>query len=67
MTVKTSDGVDIYILPDCAKCKFTGEYIEDMDECPCCDSGICTPDTCFNYDEDWSETDMKGEKNEHNN
>lgn len=67
MIVKTSDGVDIYILPDCAKCKFTGEHIEDMDECPCCDSGICTPDTCFNYEEDWRETDIRGEKNEHNN
>lgn len=61
MTVKTSDGIRIYVLPDCAKCKITGEHIDDMDECPCCDSGICTPDTCFNYDEDWEE-EQKGGK-----
>ena len=55
MRVQTSDGIDIYVLPDCAKCKITGEHIDDMDECPCCDSGICTPDNCVNYEEDWEE------------
>ena len=31
MTIKTSDGIDIYCLPDCAKCLFTGELVEMMD------------------------------------
>lgn len=58
MKIVTSDGIDIYCLPDCAMCLFTGERVEMMDECPCCDSGICTPDTCEMYHEDW-----EGERN----
>lgn len=54
MTIKTGDGIDIYCLPECAKCLITGEHLEDMDECPCCDSGVCTPGSCENYIEDWN-------------
>ena len=49
MDIQTSDGIVIYCLPECAKCKLTGEHVEEMDECPCCDSGICTPDVCYYY------------------
>ena len=54
MTIRTSDGIDIYCLPDCAKCKYTGELVEDMDECPVNDSGVCIPDYCYWYVEDWN-------------
>ena len=61
MRVKTSDGIDIYCLPECAKCKLTEAHIDDMVECPCFDySEICTPD-CYYY-EDWEEN-----KNENTN
>lgn len=56
MIVITSDGTDIYCLPDCAKCLESGESPLDMDRCPLCafdDWGeMCIPDICDRYTEE---------------
>lgn len=50
------DGVEIMILPDCAKCKLTGKSPLEMDECPMGffqvdGEDICFPGECEEYTE----------------
>lgn len=50
MEIKTLDGIDIYCLPDNAKCLASDGCVspEELDECPTgCE--ICCPDGCINY------------------
>lgn len=55
MEIKTIDGIEIYCLPDCAKCKLTGKSPLEMIECPIKafdDFGdVCNPDLCEHYEE----------------
>lgn len=44
----TSDGVEFYIVPDCARCVWAGEHPDNMDSCPAGDD-ICRPDSCDYY------------------
>lgn len=52
MDLRTSDGVYFYCLPDCARCKLSGESPEHMIECP---KGrwACVPEYCEEYVEEW--------------
>ena len=57
MDIKTCDGIDIEVLPDCAKCKLTGKSPFDMEECPACNefdqnSWVCQPGECVYYEEE---------------
>lgn len=56
MEVLTECGVQIFCLPDSAKCKVTGENLNLMINCPICnfdDYGeICVPDLCDEYSEE---------------
>ena len=54
MNIKTSEHIDIYILPDSAKCELTGKSPSDMNECPSCefdDEDLCIPENCIYYTE----------------
>ena len=63
MSIKDESGIEIYCLPDCAKCTLTGKSPEDMDECPGCYFDTfgyeCHPGECEYYTEDWEATDHK--------
>lgn len=56
LDVKTSDGIDIYILPDCAKCLASDEHTCPLylDDCPL-GNEVCYPGECDEYTEDWNE------------
>lgn len=50
MQIKTLDGIDIYVLPDNARCAASDgfESPEALLECPTgCE--VCYPDGCINY------------------
>lgn len=51
MTIKTPDGLDIYCLPDCARCRLADASPEEMDECPM-KREHCVPEVCEEYTED---------------
>ena len=55
MNIRTPDGIEIYCLPDCAKCTYSSESPEDMDVCPIRnfdDLGLeCVPELCEYYTE----------------
>ena len=55
MDIKTSDGINIYCLPDGAICTLTNEEVMSMDECPCRNfddfGDICVPELCEHYTE----------------
>lgn len=51
-----NDDVEIMILPDCAKCKLTGNSPLNMEDCPMGfyqddDDDICLPGDCEYYSE----------------
>ncbi len=59
MRVREDASIDIYVLPDTARCKRTGKSPLDMDECPArmfdylgCE---CWPGDCIDYTEDEEE------------
>ena len=56
MKMTTSDGIDIYYLPDNAYCKVCGCNPETADECPLRKFDdfvdVCKPDVCEHYTED---------------
>ena len=56
LTVRASATIDIYVLPDTAKCRCTGKSPLEIDECPRrmfdylgCE---CWPGECDEYTED---------------
>ena len=56
MTVMTDDGIEIFVLPDSARCILCGENPLDADECPECPDtrgreGVCYPSYCNYYTE----------------
>ena len=56
MEIRTSEGIQIYCLPDDAKCLADEEKRspEQMDQCPLCTKpweNICKPETCPQYTE----------------
>lgn len=57
MEIVTEDGIEIFCLPDCARCKLTGKSPTEMIECPehCFDvfGDVCRPDDCDYYEENW--------------
>lgn len=59
MNVKAEKDIDIYVLPDSAKCKLTGKSPLDMDMCPMMQFdrfGMeCWPGECDEYAEDEGE------------
>ena len=58
MNIMTSDGIEIYVLPDCAKCELSGKSPEQMDECPIrYKTGFedCMPGECPYYTENEGE------------
>lgn len=56
MTIQTREGIKIYVLPDCAKCRATGKSPTDMEDCPICNfddyGDICVPELCDEYIEE---------------
>lgn len=56
MRIETYDRVEIFVLPDSAKCKVTSESPENMIECPMrefdADGSLCIPDCCIKYTEE---------------
>lgn len=56
MNIMTPGGGEIYLVPECVRCKITGQNPVDMDECPICnfdDTGdICVPELCEEYMEE---------------
>ena len=56
MIVKHDADINIYVLPDTAKCKCSGVSPLDMDECPLrrfdCFGMECWPGECEEYTED---------------
>lgn len=55
-----NDDVEIMVLPDCAKCKLTGESPLEMGECPMGffqdgDEDICISGECEEYTEEYTE------------
>ena len=52
MEIKSSDGIDIHVLPESAKCFASEDHISpvSLNECPC-GYDICCPETCTNYSE----------------
>ena len=66
LRVRNDEIIDIYILPDSAKCKCTGVSPLDMDACPLHrfdDFGMeCYPGECDEYTE--SEEDHDGKYDE---
>ena len=55
MSVQTDDGIEIYCLPDYARCDISEKSPLDMDECPGLyfEQGCeCHPDVCPHYKED---------------
>ena len=56
LIVRNSATIDIYVLPDTAKCRCTGLSPLDMDDCPLCmidPLGCeCWPGECGEYTEE---------------
>ena len=56
MRIRSDEKIDIYVLPDTARCRCTGKSPLDMDECPSMkfdDLGCeCWPGECDEYTED---------------
>lgn len=53
MNVIDCYGDIVLCLPDCGKCKITGENPGYMDECPTDEyDGDCCPEMCIHYTED---------------
>ena len=50
MTIKTDCGIDIYVLPDYARCAMAKKNPIEMNDCP---EGrdFCCPDSCDYYSE----------------
>ena len=55
MNIQTSDFINIYVLPDDAKCNLSDKHPTDIDECPSCKfdyfGEICIPELCEHYTE----------------
>lgn len=53
MTIKTDDYIDIYCLPDYAKCELAGISPEMLDDCPARKFDyygmMCLPSQCEHY------------------
>ena len=64
LKVCTADGIDIYVLPDCAKCTLTGKSPLDMDKCPALNfddyGDVCCPVECDYYTVRYSERKKDG-------
>ena len=56
MQIKTSDGIDIFCLPDCARCEMSGKTPERMIKCPARQfdafGDLCCPGECEYYTEE---------------
>ena len=56
MKINTRDGVEIYVLPENAKCIRTGKSPLEMGKCPLCNfddyGDECVPDVCEYYTEE---------------
>ena len=56
MTIKTDDYIDIYCLPDYAKCMLAGISPEKLDYCPARKFDyygmMCLPNQCEHYTEE---------------
>lgn len=55
MNIKTEDGIIIFCLPDCARCKVCGKSPVEIDECPLHKFDVngdkCVPELCEEYEE----------------
>ena len=62
MDIMTSDGVRIYVLPECARCKCTGISPDAMTECPLRKFDpfglMCKPDVCEEYTENITDENL---------
>jgi len=52
MEIKTIDGIEIYCLPDGAKCKLAGVSPVELTDCPK-GGWECCPESCEFYEEEW--------------
>lgn len=56
LSLYTDGGMQYFCLPDCARCRLTGENPETMDKCPAYnfdDHGdVCVPELCNEYEEE---------------
>lgn len=50
MDIKTLDGIDIHVLPECGFCCAAYKNPMDLDECPT-GNEYCLPEGCMNYEE----------------
>ena len=59
MDIKTTSGIDVYSLPECARCGMSDLSPELMDECPIRNfdnnGEICVPELCDAYTEDYDD------------
>ena len=66
LRIRVDATIDIYVLPDTAKCKCTGVSPLNMDDCPLRRFDVlgmeCWPDACNEYTED--EEDYHGKYDE---
>jgi hypothetical protein len=53
MTIMDESGIEIFVLPDCARCELAGCNPCDLNDCP---RGLseCVPDSCLYYTEEWN-------------
>lgn len=55
MTIQTETGLEIFVLPDCARCKAAGKNPTELDKCPIYnfddDGECCVPELCEEYEE----------------
>lgn len=56
MEYRTPDGIEFFILPDNAKCRYAGTHPDRMETCPLCRfdrfGDVCIPEECGHYSED---------------
>lgn len=53
MTIMDESGIEIFVLPDCARCELAGCNPCDLNDCP---RGLseCVPSSCLCYTEEWN-------------
>ena len=58
MTIMDESGIEIFVLPDCARCELAGCNPCDLNDCP---RGLseCVPSSCLYYTEEWNNDDYE--------
>ena len=54
MKYVTDDGVEFFVVSDCAMCAIEGYHPDCFDICPITEEVVCTPYICIHYEEDWT-------------